>query len=384
MITARPSLFQSFFHGGFECSTHRRRDGRRLDLIAATRHDTFAERDYSHLRRLGISTVRDGIRWHLIEARPGRYDFSSVFPMLRAAQSAGTQVIWDLCHYGWPDDINIFSPQFVTRFASMARAFARILRDETSGSVFISPINEPSFMSWAGGDVEYLNPFERGRGFELKCQLARASIEAIEAVWEVLPTARIVHCEPAIHVCADPQRPWDREVAEGFHRYQFQSLDLLSGALWPALGGARKYLDVIGLNYYANNQWIHQGPTLLRDHALYRPFRELLREYSERYGRPVFVAETGAEDDARPDWLSYVAAEVQGALEGGVVVEGICIYPVLNYPGWDNDRHCHCGLLDYPDDRGNREVYEPLADVVGRWRQRFENCQEYGLVATRG
>ena len=30
-LAFRPALFRSFFLGGFECSTHRRRDGQRLD-----------------------------------------------------------------------------------------------------------------------------------------------------------------------------------------------------------------------------------------------------------------------------------------------------------------------------------------------------------------
>jgi hypothetical protein len=41
----------------------------------------------------------------VIEKRPYRYDFSSVLPMLRFARKAGLQVIWDLCHYGWPDHL---------------------------------------------------------------------------------------------------------------------------------------------------------------------------------------------------------------------------------------------------------------------------------------
>ena len=61
----------------------------------------------------GIRTVRDGLRWHLIETAPGRYDWSSFLPMLRAARDTGTQVIWDLAHYGWPDDLDIWSPAFV-------------------------------------------------------------------------------------------------------------------------------------------------------------------------------------------------------------------------------------------------------------------------------
>jgi hypothetical protein len=87
------ALFKSFFIGGFECSMHRRRDGKRLDLIAATGHDVNAKADYRILAEHGIRTVRDGLRWHLIETAPGRYDWSSFLPMLRAACDADTQVI---------------------------------------------------------------------------------------------------------------------------------------------------------------------------------------------------------------------------------------------------------------------------------------------------
>ena len=84
---AAPS-FQSFFLGGFECSSHRRCDGRRLDLLAATGHDRLADADHEELARHGIRTVRDGLRWHLIEQSPGQYDWSSFLPILRAAGPA--------------------------------------------------------------------------------------------------------------------------------------------------------------------------------------------------------------------------------------------------------------------------------------------------------
>lgn len=204
----------------------------------------------------GIRTVRDGIRWHLIERTPGHYDFSSVLPMVRAAHDAGVQVIWDLCHYGLPDDLDIFSTGFVRRFAELARAFARLLTSETDAVPFVAPINEMSFFAWAGGEVAYFNPFVEGRAYELKAQLVRAAIAATEAVWEVHPGARIVHTDPVIHVHADPERPWDRPEAEAYTRSQYDSWDMLAGRHHPEVGGHPRYLDIVGVNYYPHNQWI--------------------------------------------------------------------------------------------------------------------------------
>ena len=118
-----PDLFGSFFLGGFECSTHRRRDHRRVDVIAATRHDERADSDYRQLAEMGIRGARDGVRWHLVEAgAPGAYDWRPVLPLLRAAHETGVRVAWDLCHYGWPDGLDYFSSAFVERFARYSAA----------------------------------------------------------------------------------------------------------------------------------------------------------------------------------------------------------------------------------------------------------------------
>lgn len=369
-------LFKSFWMVGFECSCHCRGDGRRLDLIAATRHDHFAAQDYSRVRRLGIRTVRDGVRWHRIERGRGRYDFSSLLPMVRAARDAGVQVIWDLCHYGWPDGLDVFKPEFVDRFGDFARAVARVIAEETDETPWYAPVNEPSFWSWAGGDVGYINPCAVGRGFELKAQLVRASLAAIDAVWSVDPRARILHCDPAIHIVAGPESPKRRAEAEGHRLAQFQAWDMLVGSLWPQLGGDERYLDVLGLNHYPNNQWILDGPTIEPGNPLHRPFREMLRETWERYGRPLVVAETGAQDDARAGWLSYIAGEVLAARREGVPVHGICLYPILNYPGWDDDRHCQSGLWGYPGPSGEREICQPLARELARQIEIFRGEAE--------
>jgi beta-glucosidase/6-phospho-beta-glucosidase/beta-galactosidase len=390
-VTAESSIFKSFWIGGFESSTHRlpRRKamgsfaGLRLDLIAATRHDEFAAQDYARLQSVGIRTARDGVRWHLIEKSPSRYDFSSLVPMLRAARETRTQVVWDLFHYGWPDGLNIWSAAFVERFARFARATAQVILEETGEPIYVTPANEISFVAWGGGDAAFLNPFAKGRGPELKAQLVRATIAAIEAVREVDPRARICHAEPIIHIAVDPDHPEEAAAAEGYRQSQFQAWDMISGRICPELGGRPEYLDVLGVNYYSNNQWIHQDPNtpksqrrknvlLLPSHPLHRPIREMLREVYERYRRPIFIAETGIEGDARPQWLRYIGQEARAAAALGVELEGLCLYPIIDYPGWGDNRHCYTGLWDYADDQGNREIYEPLARELAHQQQLWE------------
>ncbi|GLS30777.1 Glycosyltransferase involved in cell wall bisynthesis [Mesorhizobium albiziae] len=367
-----PSLLASFIQGGFECSTHKRRDGQRLDLLVATGHDEQAGADYAQLAGYGIRTVRDGLRWHLIEQCRGRYNWSSFLPMLRAAQERRTQVVWDLMHYGWPDDLDIWSPAFVDRFRRFAAAAAKMVRNETDDVPFYCPVNEISFHAWGGGDADCLNPYARGRGFELKVQLARAAIAAMHEILAVDPRVRFVHCEPAINIAIDPSRPHQRREAEGARLAQFQAFDMIAGRLWPQLGGEKKLLDIIGLNYYHDNQWLFGGGPIAAGHRQAKPFRYLLTETYARYGRPLLVAETGTEGDARSAWFSMIVAEVQAARAIGVQVEGVCLYPIIDHVGWDDDRDCPSGLLASRVVEGRREVHTPLATAIQHWRQNSE------------
>lgn len=364
--------FRSFFVGGFECSTHRRADGTRLDLIAGTQHDKFAEPDYRRLQERGLLVCRDGLRWHLIGSASHWFDFSSFLPQLQAARTVGMQVIWDLCHYGWPDRLDPFDARFVDEFASFARAVARVVSSETDGVPWFSPMNEISFFAWAGGETGFIAPYGKGQGDELKRQLGRATIAAMEAIWDVAPRARFLHTDPVIHV-APPHRACDEDfvAAESYSGAQYQSWDMLAGHWCPETGGHPRYLDVLGCNYYVHNQWEVGGALLERTDPRYRPLHRLLEDVWQRYRRPMILAETGIEDEHRPGWLRYVCDEVAMALSSGVPMEGICLFPVVNHPGWDDDRHCHNGLWDYCNDYGEREIYQPLASELVRQQERM-------------
>jgi hypothetical protein len=367
-MTASP--FASFFMAGFECSTQKRRDGRRLDLIVSTQHDVHAEADYRACAERGLGTIRDGLRWHLIEKGPGMYDWSSWRPMLRAAKAAGVQVCWDICHYGWPNFVDLWSPRFVERFAAFAEAAARVHAEEMDGAVPIwCPINEISFFTWSAGDVGYFFPAAKGRGPELKRQLVRAAIAGAEACLRVDERARFVWCEPLIRVArTDPEH---NEAADGHHNSQFEAFDMIAGRRDQDLGGRPELLDIVGLNYYPHNQWYFAGPTIPMGHHEYVDMHELIAAVHARYDRPMIVSETGAERNARAPWLHYVCEEVRQAMAEGAPILGVCLYPILAYPGWDNDRHCDVGLFRTPEGGGERSLYEPLARELERQMAEF-------------
>lgn len=366
MSQSNSANFQSFWMGGFECSTHRRRDGKRLDVLASSGHDVRAAADYRLLAEHGMRTVRDGVRWHLIERASGTYDFASLLPMVRAARDTGTQVIWDLFHYGYPDDVDVFSPAFVDRFARFAGAVAQLIHDETGTIPYYVPINEISFFTWVAGDVGAMNPFARGRGPELKGQLVRATIAAIEAVRGIDPRARFAVAEPLIYIAPRSTNAADVASATRYTDSQFEAVDFLSGKQRPELGGGPQYLDLVGLNYYDRNQWVDMRPPIMVGDPRYTPLRELLAVVAARVERPLFIAETGTEGDARAPWLNYVASEVSAARAAGTDVEGLCLYPVLSHLGWDDDRHCPNGMFEAFGPEWPRTLDEPLAAELAR------------------
>jgi beta-glucosidase/6-phospho-beta-glucosidase/beta-galactosidase len=355
--------------GGFECSTHKERSGRRLDLIRSTRHDELALADYQRAIHHGILTVRDGVRWHLIESKPFTYDFSSLESQVAAANGTGIEVIWDYFHYGFPDDLDIFSNEFVDRFVEFSTATTRYLTEALNCPLFVCPVNEISFFSWIAANRGHFAPAVMRRDNELKQQLIRASTEAVRAIRYANPRATIMFTEPAIHVVPRDESAAARRAAESYRRSQFHALDRLEAAATSEF----PMNDVIGLNYYFHNQWRHPSRRKIgRGHRLYRPLHEILSEFYERYRLPLIIAETGIEDEHRADWFRYVCDEVAIGITSGIPIEGICLYPIVNHPGWADNRHCHNGLWDYPDENGDRDLYLPLSEVIRYQLVRFD------------
>ena len=370
--------FKSFYMAGFECSSHRRRaDGVRLDLAAATGHDRLALDDYRSCAEHGLLTVRDGLRWHLIEREPGRYDWSSWLPMLEAAVEQGVQVIWDLFHYGSPDHLDQASPEFIRSYARFAAEAVRLHREVAGAPAIVCPLNEMSFLAWAArNDVFPAIGAGEEEGW-LARHLVSTAIAGMRAMREVDPACRFVWAEPLINVL--PQTPAGAADAEAKRLSQFHIYDMLSGSAEPGLGGSPEWLDAVGLNFYSDNQWYLDGSTIPLGRHDYRPLADMLVETHRRYGRPLLITETGAEGSARAAWFHYVCDEVRDAIGRGVPVQGICLYPVTNFPDWDDGRCRRFGLFGAPDADDRRETCAALAGELRRQQELLRDEKNIGV-----
>lgn len=371
-----PWLFGSFFLGGFECSTHRTTEGDRLDSVAVSQHDHQASADYALCRAAGIRAVREAARWPIID-RGGAVDLEDVRRLARLGQAAELTQIWDLMHYGYPDDLDPFEEpeSFIARFAAYVRMVATMVRAETTGSTYYTPINEISYFAWAAGEVGYMAPFGQGRGAELKRTLVRASIAATNALWEVDPGARIVNVDPLVRLHAPAGRPDLQAEADHFNQHVVtEGFDLLAGRREPALGGSRAHLGIVALNYYSYNQWTMptpQSPQRFLDahDPRWASLSDLLHELHSRYGGPLLIGETGAPADERPGWLRHLAQEAQRALALGVDLQGICWYPIVTTPDWeDTTAFFDGGLFDIVPQSDGRLARVPSRPALSALR----------------
>lgn len=349
--------FNSFLMGGFECADQQNAFGRRVDLYKTSGHERYLEEDYDKLNDIGIKTIREGIRWSVVEMRPYEYDWSEVDRIIDVSQSRNIQVIWDICHFGFPDDLTPLHPMFSRRFSYLCREFVVHYRKIVPhGLLIVTPINEVSFISWLGGDVRGASPYCVGQGWEVKYALMKAYIEGIEMMKKVDSSVRILITEPLVSIVSnEPNNPEAVLFAEEKHFEQFQVHDILSGAMCPELRGKPEYLDIIGVNYYYNNQWINETHEFLPwaekpPHYLFRTLHSLVETVFTRYGRPVIIAETSHPGEDRSKWIRTMTSECISILKSGIPLLGCCFYPLIDRPDWDDlDDWHHSGIWDIFD-----------------------------------
>ncbi len=383
-MAQHPGLFPTFFLSGFECSTFCWKDQGRRDLVAETQHRAFLEQDYERLRELGIAVSREGVPWPMVDAGNG-YDFALIDPLIEVMSRCQIRPIWDLCHYGYPDGEDPFSEAFAARFARYCRAAAEYIAARMEGPHFFTPINEISFFADCGGEWGWIAPYYKdGESRQrLRHSLCRAAIAGVKAIREVIPDARMVHVDPLVQVVPPPDRP---DLAEEAHAETFvdtfYAWDMISGQRHPELGGAPEILDIVGVNCYAfgQMQYSESGP-----HKALKPNAEgivalcdLLQRVWEKYQRPMIIAETSGLREGRPAWLKDVMEEALAAVDRGIDLHGVCLYPAVDMPDWHTGEWLHMGICDVVEEEGKlrRVPYEPYIQELRRWQKLLNRATE--------
>jgi beta-glucosidase/6-phospho-beta-glucosidase/beta-galactosidase len=379
-------LFPTFFLGGFECSTFIWKDRRRRDYVVRTAHDRHLEADYERVQSLGLGVVREAVRWPVVDRGGGYYNWSTVDPVVAALNRYHLTPIWDLCHYGFPDGCNPLEEGCLERFVKYCRAVAEQVATRVHRPHYFTPVNEINFLSGAATDMGWVYPFAKGKYKEMKLALCRMAIEGAKAIREVLPEARMVHVDPIIHEVPPPDHP---ELADLAWRHEhveaFEAWDILAGRLHPELGGSPEILDLVGVNMYnfcqsqvnADGTKTVLGPRDPRRKTL----GELLQLVWERYRRPVIIGETSGYQDQRANWLRMVMEECMRALNSGVDLQGVCLYPVVDIEDWNTGEWAKIGIYDVLDrDRYERAACAPYVAELRRWEQILGHPEE---VSTR-
>lgn len=384
-MTNKPGIFPTFFLSGFECSTFEWKDQGRRDLCEETQHRVHADEDYRMLAELGIGMAREGIPWPLVDRGGGTYDFAYIEPFRQAQRRWQVLPIWDLCHYGYPDHCDPFNEGFAEQFASYARACAHHVAEHNfHGPHFFTPMNEITFFGYMAGEWGWAAPFGKDRETRRRLTLAmcRANIAAVKAIRDVLPEARMVHIDPLIHVVA----PRDRPDLEGEARREREedahiAFDVIGGQRHPELGGSPGILDIVGFNNYSFGQMelSEQGPhkALPPGDPRIRPLADLIEEGARRHGRPVIIAETSGLKGGRDNWLHDVTCEALAAVNRGVDLHGICLFPAVDMPDWHNGEWLNNGIADVerlPSGTLMRKPFPPYVAELRRWQQKLHRA----------
>ena len=381
-MARRAGIFPTFFLSGFECSTFIWKDQGRRDLVEETQHRAHADEDYALLPTLGMAVAREGVPWPSVDKGGGRFDFACVDVFIAAMNAHKVRPIWDLCHYGYPDDVDPFAPDFVERFAAYAGAAAEYVSARTPGPRFYTPINEITFFGFMAGEWGWAAPFGKTREqrHALRLALARAAIEGVKAILAVDPEARIVNVDPLINVVAPRDRP---DLAEAARHETFDDTffvwDVICGRQHPEFGGTPETLDIVGANVYSFGQleYREQGPHASLEPGDDRilPLADLLVRIHERYGRPMIVAETSGLEGGREDWLRDVVQEGLAAVNRGVDLHAICMFPAVDMPDWHTGEWLNngiCDLIAQPDGALKRVPFQPYVDELRRWQRELK------------
>ena len=334
------------------------------DVLETTQHVERRVEDLALLHRLGVTRVRYPLRWHRVEPQAGTYDWTDADAAVAALDDAGMAPILDLVHHTsyprWLDG-GFADPRFPDAYVRWCTAVARRYSSLREYTLF----NEPFSTLFLAGHEAIWPPYERGMpGFVALLRNVLPAIAAAgERVAQLLPDARHVWIDTCERHTSDGSPSGDAYAAYANDR-RFFVLDALLGRTdgpsrpfvhdVVAHGGEELLellpvrVDVVGLDYYAHNQWHFTAAGATTPSPQPQPLASLIVEYADRYGRTVALTETNLRGYAsdRATWFKHVLEQCEVALAAGVDLDGCCWFPTVDSCDWDSLLHRCDGNVD--------------------------------------
>ena len=235
------------FVGAFESTYQPAHD---VDVAETTGHAERWRADLALLAACGVTRLRYPVRWHRIEAEPGRYDWRATDEVLGHLGAEGFRPIVDLVHHTsyprWLDG-GFADPRFGPAYLRYCEAFARRYPDVEEYTLF----NEPFATLFLCGHEGLGPPYARGVGplVRIFSNVLPAVSEASRMWADLLPGARHVYVDTCEAHHAGGDAPASRAAAgagvplEGYCWFPF-----VDSCDWDSLlARADSHVDPVGV-----------------------------------------------------------------------------------------------------------------------------------------
>ena len=324
-------------------------------MAETTGHVARWRSDLELLVSCGVTRLRYPVRWHRIQTERRNFDWRATDEVFGWMRDHGMRPIPDLCHHtSYPRWLRrgFADRRFGDAYLRYVEAFAVRYPWIEEYTLF----NEPFTTFFLCGQEGVWPPYMHGlKGFlTLARNVLPALTAASRAYRDLLPQARHFYVDTCERASA--ALPQAAGVASLANDRRFFVLDLFLGrhldadrpfvAEVLAAGGgpllelAPGFVDVLGLDYYAHNQWQYLDRTGRGLMSSPDPgsLASLIGEYWERYRLPCAIGETNIRGFApdRASWLKYTLEQCEMAQGAGVPFDGYCWFPFVDSCDWDS------------------------------------------------
>lgn len=333
-------------------------------------------------QRLGLRRLRYTLPWYKLNPERHRFEWDWADRVMARAEELDLELIVNPIHFGTPLWMeNSFGnpdfPQYAAEyFSQIARRYGRQVK-------FYTPHNEPLISALFCGDFGHWPPYWKGlhNYVRLVENIGRQIILSTEAVRAEVPEAQMVHVEAGEYYATRRPEKWLQQDVRLRNERRFLCYDLISGGVGPehpltewllqhgmkdtSLNWFRERaieLDVVGVDFYPHGEaWldlagrrvvqdrdhgykivqafaVSHDSTQVRDEVgLPISLSGLLRQYYERYQRPVMLTETDycGLNEHKSLYMEYGVQEIRRLRAEGVPVLGYTWWPALDHLNWD-------------------------------------------------